>query len=182
MKTFAGDVNPIDIEELTKVCCLNDERKAECSSKSKCCSVNSSCNRTCTRNKEKKVHIINAKNEWYAPRTMDDLYSLLNEYKGVKYRLVGGNTGVGVFKNEGPHDIYIDFKNVPDLFAVVKTANSLTIGAGITLSKLIDILNQNSGQSGFEYLDVVSRHMQKIAVSIEEKQMLDSNRVFIGVY
>jgi len=178
MKTFAGDVNPIDIEELTKVCCLNDERKAECSSKSKCCSVNNSC----TRNKEKKVHIINGTNEWYAPRTMDDLYSLLNEYKGVKYRLVGGNTGVGVFKNEGPHDIYIDFKNVPDLFAVVKTANSLTIGAGITLSKLIEILNQNSGQSGFEYLDVVSKHMQKIAVSIEKKQMLDSNRVFIGIY
>jgi xanthine dehydrogenase/oxidase len=167
MKTFAGDVNPIDIEELTKVCCLNDERKAECSSKSKCCSVNSSCNKTCTKNKEKKVHIINATNEWYSPKTMEDLYSLLNEYKGVKYRLVGGNTGVGVFKNEGPYDIYIDFKNVPDLFAVTKTSNSLTIGSGTTLSKLIEILNQNSSQPGFEYLDVVSRHMQKIAVSLK---------------
>ena len=61
--------------------------------------------------------------------------------------------------------IYIDIKNVPDLFGVVKTPTELTIGSGITLTKLIDILNSNSNQNGFEYLSVIAFHIQKIAVS-----------------
>ena len=160
MKTFAIDQNPIDIEELTKICCLNDAKNIKCNPKSKC-------HKTCANDSEKKVHIISDTNEWYSPKIMDDLYALLTEYKAVKYRLVGGNTGVGVYKNEGPYNVYIDFKNIPDLFAVTKTASGLTIGSGMTISKLIEILNQYTIQSGFEYLDVVSKHLQKIAVSSE---------------
>ena len=160
MKTFAIDQNPIDIEELTKICCINDAKNIKCNPKSKCY-------RTCANDSEKKVHIISDTNEWYSPKTMDDLYGLLTEYKAIKYRFVGGNTGVGVYKNEGPYSVYIDFKNIPDLFAVTKTASGLTIGSGMTISKLIEILNQYSIQSGFEYFDVVSKHLQKIAVSSE---------------
>ena len=163
MKTFAIDQDPIDIEELSKVKCRNDEKKT-CSQKSKCCSANNTCNKTCSTNVDKKVHIVNATDEWYAPKTMDDLYGLLSEYKAAKYRFVGGNTGEGVYKNEGPFDVYIDIKNVPDLFAITKTAMELTVGAGITLTKLIEILNLYSAQSGFEYLSVIAIHIGKIAV------------------
>ena len=92
MKTFSIESNPIDIEEIFKMKCLNNETKA-CNSKSKCCSVNNECNMTCSMSLTKKVHIISGTTEWYTPKTLDDLYDLLNQYKTTKYRLVGGNTG-----------------------------------------------------------------------------------------
>ena len=166
MKTFASDQKPIDIEELAKIKCLNDAKPLNCSTKSKCSSKNNCCNKiTCAQDAEKKVHIIRDSNEWYSPKTMDDLYNLLTQYKTNDYRLVGGNTGVGVYKFDGPFSVYIDFKNIPDLFMVTKTANELIIGAAITLTKLIEILNSYSSQAGFEYLKVVSFHISKIAVS-----------------
>ena len=223
MKTFAIDEKPIDIEELAKMKCLNNE-SSHCSTKSKCSSKSNCCNKTtCAQDKDKKVHIIRDTNEWYNPKTMDDLFDLLTQYKAIDtYRLVGGkklrknlikwsypkkffllirrlsknirklkrrlllkddfnqikfkkftlsfyfylgNTGAGVFKNDGPFTVFIDFKNIPDLFMVKKTTVDLTIGSGITLTKLIEILNSYSSSAGFEYLQVVSFHLTKIAVS-----------------
>lgn len=170
MKSFAIDENPIDIEELAKMKCLNDNYSSTCSTKSICSSKNNCCNKTtCAQDKGKKVHIIRDTNEWYTPKTMNDLFDLLTQYKTIEsYRLVGGNTGVGVFKNDGPFSVFIDFKSIPDLFTVTKTAVDLTIGSGITLTKLIEILNTYSSQAGFEYLKVVSFHITKIAVSLKK--------------
>jgi xanthine dehydrogenase/oxidase len=145
MKTFAIDEKPIDIEDLSRLkCCQNSKTD---------------------KVKVKKLHIINANNadEWLAPKTLDELYSLLNQSKSLKYRFVGGNTGVGVYKNEGKYQIFIDVKNVPNLFSVEKKPAELTIGSAVTLTSLIEILNQHSTSPGFEYLSVIAFHIVKIA-------------------
>ena len=157
MKTFAIDENPIEIEELSRIKCLNNENK--------CCNKNKTCTNTCNESQEKKIHIINEDNEWFSPKTLDDFFNLLSQYKNVVYRFVGGNTSIGVFKNDGPFNIFIDFKSIPDFFLVTKTASDLTIGSAITLTKLVDILNKYSTESGFEYLKVIAFHITKIAVS-----------------
>ena len=143
MKSFATDEKPIDIEELYKLKCLNTK--------------NSSCS------SNKKLHIIKDSAEWYSPNNMDDLYTLLYQHQTTPYRIVSGNTGVGVFKNEGPYSIYIDVKNIAELFITTKSPNELTLGAELSLKKLIDIFNDYSSTPGFEYLTVISAHLSKIA-------------------
>jgi xanthine dehydrogenase/oxidase len=145
MKSFASDEKPIDIEELYKLKCLNDKK--------------------CLTLSNKKVHIIkdNSINEWFIPNNLSDLFNLLTEYQTSSYRLVGGNTGTGVYKNDGPFDVFIDIKNVPDLHQVTKATSLLTVGSSVQLKNLIDVMNEFSSTSGFEYLSEISHHLSKIA-------------------
>ena len=145
MKSFASDEKPIDIEELYKLKCLNDK---------KCLGISN-----------KKVHIIkdNSINEWFIPNNLDDLFQLLAEYQTSSYRLVGGNTGTGVYKNDGPFDVFIDIKNVPDLHQVTKTTSLLTVGSSVQLKNLIDVMSDFSSTSGFEYLSEIANHLSKVA-------------------
>lgn len=142
MKSFAADEKPIDIEELNKLKCIN---RGMCQS----------------GHSFKKIHLIQDNTEWFVPNDMDTLYSLLKQYSS--YKLLSGNTGVGVFKNEDPVQVIIDIKNIQELYAINKSANALTIGSQITLNNLIDILNQNSTSQGFEYLSEIAHHIRKIA-------------------
>jgi xanthine dehydrogenase/oxidase len=142
MKSFAVDENPIDIEELHKLKCLE--------------------NKSCSTNK--KIHIINEKDEWFTPKTLDDLYDLINEFQSQNYRLISGNTSTGVYKNDGPFDLYINIQSIPDLYKVEHSNNTILVGSGITLNKLIDIFTMAASSiEGFEYLSVIATHIGKIA-------------------
>ena len=143
MKSFAVDENPIDIEELCKLKCLNDKK--------------------ITNSNKKNIHIINDSLEWFAPNSLDDLFNLLIEYQTSPYRLVGGNTGVGVYKNDGPYQVFIDVKHVPDLYQVYRNPNFLTIGSSVQIKSLIDIMTDYSTTNGYEYLSVIAHHFSKIA-------------------
>jgi xanthine dehydrogenase/oxidase len=143
MKSFAVNENPIDLEELHKLKCINK-------SNGKCASS------------KKNVHIIKENEEWFAPTTMDALFDLLTEYKQSNYRIVSSNTGVGVYKNEGPYDAYISIKNIPELYQVSKN-DEITIGSEISLNKLIEIFDTFSSFDGFQYLSAISSHIRKIA-------------------
>jgi len=144
MKSFASDANPIDLEELHKLKCINKGTNQ------------------CVQNK--KVHIItNDNNEWYAPNNMDSLYSLLTQYQQSNYRLVAANTVVGIYPEETPASVYIAIKDISDMYQVTKTNTSLTIGSLITITKLIDFFEDFSKFEGFQYLNEISNHMQKVA-------------------
>lgn len=41
-----------------------------------------------------------------------------------KYYLTAGNTGVGVYKNDGPFSVHIDMKGVPELCAIGQVTNN----------------------------------------------------------
>ena len=144
MKSFAVDEKPIDIEELNKLKCVNNP------------------NKTCKRSGQKNVHIIKDTLEWYSPNNLDDLFKLLVEYQSSAYRIVSGNTGTGVYKNEGPFEVFIDIKYVPDLYQVVRNPAMLSIGASVQLTNLIDIFNDYSSTNGFQYLTQLSHHISKI--------------------
>ena len=143
MKSFASDASPIDIEELAKLKCINNKNELNAS--------------------KKKIHIIKDSLQWFTPKTLDDLVNLVNQYKTSSYRLVGGNTGTGVYKNEGPFQIYIDINNIPDLNQITRTPTILSVGASARLKTCIDIMRDYSSTSGFEYLTQIALHLSKIA-------------------
>lgn len=143
MKSFAVDEKPIDIEELVKLKCLNQPKILS--------------------NNKKKIHIINDDLEWYTPKTLDELFKILTEYKGTKYRIVSGNTSVGVYKNDGPYNVYINVKEIAELHEITRGPNRLIVGSQVTLKQLIDLFNDFSSVSGFEYLTELSNHISKIA-------------------
>ena len=95
MKSFASDQNPIDLEELDKVKCANK------------------CSTLCCKS-TKTVHIVkdDGSSEWFGPNTLDALYGLLTDYQQKNYRIVSANTAVGIYKNDGPYDIFISIKAV----------------------------------------------------------------------
>ena len=145
MKSFAFDEKPIDIEELCKLKCLNEKKYSALTNRN--------------------VHIINdnIEKEWFIPNNLDDSFKLLTEYQMSSYRIVGGNTGTGVYKNDGPFDVFIDIKHVPDLHQVIKTSELLSVGSSVQLKNLIDIMNDYSSTSGFENLTQIAHHLSKIA-------------------
>ena len=145
MKSFAIDEKPIDIEESYKVKCLDG-------------------NKSCLSKSNKKIHIIKENNEWFTPKTLDDLYDLLNEYKTMNYRIVVGNTSTGVFKNDGPFDVQINIQSIPDLYVSENVNNTIYVGSAISLNKLTEIFNLASTSiPNYEYLSVIVSHLKKVA-------------------
>lgn len=144
MKSFAVNKNPIDIEELSQLKCLN---------------INTSCCQS-----KKNVHLINKDaSEWFIPQDMDSLYELLVKYQVESYKLVSGNTGTGVYKNDGPFNTFIYIKNIPELYQINRSGVRLEFGALLSLKSVIELFNEYSVQSGFEYLSTIAAHLKKIA-------------------
>jgi len=144
-QSFSADEKPIDIEELYKLKCLNGSNK-RCDSYSK-----------------KKIHIINGSQEWYYPKSLLDLFDLLVQYQSAPYKIVSGGTGVGVFKTDGPFDVFIDIRSIPDFYLISRQQQSLSLGSMTPLAKLISVCNDFSSNVGFEYLKEITVHWNKIA-------------------
>ena len=98
MKSFASDANPIDLEELHKLKCIN-KGNIQC-------------------NQDKKVHIIKDDVEWYSANNMDSLYALLTQYQQSNYRLVAANTIVGIYPEENNASVYISIKDISDMYQI----------------------------------------------------------------
>lgn len=150
MKSFASDEKPIDIEELYKLKCLNDRTK-DCSSNK--------------LDKSRSVHVIREDGtEWYIPKDLNTLLTLLDDNSSKPYRIISGNTSIGVYKNPGPYSVYLDVKNIPDLYTIQLINNTLSINSRVTLKTMIDAFNSYSTTTpGFEYLSVLATHIGKIA-------------------
>jgi xanthine dehydrogenase/oxidase len=164
MKSFAVNRSPIDIEELNKLKCLNQTSPSE---------------RDANNGKRKRVHIISDQtSQWYVPVNMNDLYRLLSNYASKAYRIVSGNTGVGVYKSDGPgpSGVYIDIKNIAELYQVSTAGGGLTLGAAITLKSAIDIFNSYAKTAGYQYFTQLVTHLGKVAnVSVRNSATLSGN-------
>jgi xanthine dehydrogenase/oxidase len=69
----------------------------------------------------------------------------------------------GVYRDVGPGDVYIDLNLVPELVEVKRT-EGLTIGAGITLSRAIEILERaGNSQPGYKYAALIAKHFRRVA-------------------
>ncbi|XP_028415709.1 xanthine dehydrogenase-like [Dendronephthya gigantea] len=144
MKSFAKGESPIDIEDLSQR-----------SSKGNCCEETKACHGCCFNMRELSSPL------WYKPSSLSDVYNILKEHISDSVRLVGGNTGKGVYKNDGDFNVYISVTDIPELNIVKVTDSTLELGASLSLNTLIRELLQNSEKS--KSFDVLASHIKKIA-------------------
>lgn len=120
--------------------------------------------------------------------TLENLFQVLKEFAsaGLSYRLVAGNTGtgnnsktylevhykvsifdsnasLGVFKNDGPYQGYIDINDIPDLKHTSIDSDGVIMGGSVTLTTAIDVFDRASKQEGLEYAQQFYVHFRRVA-------------------
>ncbi|KAJ3669930.1 hypothetical protein LUZ60_010254 [Juncus effusus] len=96
---------------------------------------------------------------WYRPKSINELYNLLGSLN-ANVKLVVGNTSAGVYQELESHDKYIDLRGIPELTAVKRDSNGIAIGAGISISRVIELLREETKSVVF---DKLANHMEQIA-------------------
>uniref|UniRef100_A0A0E0EA68 FAD-binding PCMH-type domain-containing protein n=1 Tax=Oryza meridionalis TaxID=40149 RepID=A0A0E0EA68_9ORYZ len=106
---------------------------------------------------------------WYCPKSIKQYYKLVNSglFSESSVKVVVGNTSTGVYKDQDLYDKYIDIAGIPELSAIVRKDKGIEIGAATSISKTIEILNQESESTSSPNGSVVFRklaeHMSKVA-------------------
>jgi carbon-monoxide dehydrogenase medium subunit len=78
-------------------------------------------------------------NHYHTPKTIDETVALLAHYKG-QARVVAGGTDLLVdmrADGEPPHEALIDITRIPDLCRIEEENGSITIGAGVTHTHIV---------------------------------------------
>ncbi|XP_048382668.1 xanthine dehydrogenase/oxidase-like isoform X2 [Stegostoma tigrinum] len=152
MKSFAKDSDPslqgslIDIEDL-KICPM----------------TNQPCDQKFTTGPvEGGNTLLYAKfgMKWYQPRTLEQLYDILEENPKELAKLINGDTSKGVYKGVY-FDVNIDVKGIPELYEVTMGPDGLKVFSNVTLTSLIDYLKLYSDQS--PSYNALAEHLLKIA-------------------
>ena len=78
-----------------------------------------SCQVNCLKSKARVIKCnLESQNEckWYSPSSLSDLFALIKNLGEMKksFRLVAGNTSVGIFKDYGPYHAYVGLKHVKE--------------------------------------------------------------------
>ncbi|KAM0951938.1 putative oxidoreductase [Dioscorea sansibarensis] len=110
-----------------------------------------------------------AQGRWYRPSSINELRKLMvsermNGTSNVK--LVVGNTGSGYYKEEDLFDKYIDIRGIPELSVVKRNNRGIEIGAAVTISRVIEVLREESEGLQLNERLVFSKiadHMNKVA-------------------
>ena len=76
------------------------------------------------------------------------------------YKLVFGNTSTGIFKDD-PATVFVDMSNVAELQTVAMSSSSLTVGAAVSITNLISLLEANASQSAS--FSVLAEHLSIVA-------------------
>uniref|UniRef100_A0A0E0LJC9 aldehyde oxidase n=1 Tax=Oryza punctata TaxID=4537 RepID=A0A0E0LJC9_ORYPU len=106
---------------------------------------------------------------WYCPKSVKQYYKLINSglFSESSVKVVVGNTSTGVYKDQDLYDKYIDIAGIPELSAIVRRDKGIEIGAATSISRTIEILNQESESTSSPNGSVVFRklaeHMSKVA-------------------
>jgi xanthine dehydrogenase/oxidase len=102
---------------------------------------------------------------WAKAKTLSNVYAALSRFSQgrMKYRIVGGNTGTGVYKDDGPFFAFIDINSVPDLKNVTMNTSRVQLGASVTLASAIDLLQRASQLEGYAYTAQISKHLKRVA-------------------
>ncbi|XP_020903902.1 xanthine dehydrogenase isoform X2 [Exaiptasia diaphana] len=141
MKTFAKDSSPIEIEEI----------------------VSSKCGRQCNGSGCAKIchkEVKETDSLWFNPVALQDMYTLLAKYSDKRTRIVGGNTGKGIY-DDGSFDVFIDVNQIPEIKTVELALDGLSVGGAVTLSSLIDALDGN--EPTHKLYSVLAKHVRKVA-------------------
>lgn len=110
---------------------------------------------------------------WSTPLSVTELQDILaktkpgGDDKGLM-KLVVGNTGTGYYKEEKKQygGGYIDISHIPEMSVIKKDDRGIEIGAAVTISKVIDALMEDEGNttSASSYVfKKIGIHMEKVA-------------------
>ena len=74
---------------------------------------------------------------WHKPSTEQELLEILSSFTAsTRYRIVGGNTGTGVFKHdEESYDAFVDINNVAELKQ--QRQEPMVLGANVSITNAI---------------------------------------------
>ncbi len=149
-KSFAADAS----EAITKTLTDIEDAAVKC-----CSSTGSFCPKTgqpCSKVPEDKVKSLHQ--NWLVPATLPELLQILATLPNEsKYRLVGGNTGTGIY-DDGPYDFYIDVAKIEELKKYSKSP--LELGSGLSLADVIQVLKMVSKENqSYEYCQAIVDHL-----------------------
>nr|XP_034832953.1 xanthine dehydrogenase 1-like [Maniola hyperantus] len=160
-KKFASDApNPLDIPDIEdlKVC----EKSGEVCSETSCdehdwCVV--------SRNEviSETLHIrLCDDRDWYRVFTLLEVFVIWQQRGTHSYMLVAGNTGKGVYPILEYPKMLIDISCISELKSYYMDQN-LVLGAGVTLTEVLDIFKAVSSFDNFDYLRVLNDHINLVA-------------------
>ena len=138
------------------------------------------CHKTGDKCSGKCVNISQCKNganlpdSWHQPRTLTELTEILAGFTPeTRYRLVGGNTGTGVFKrDEESYDAFININEIAEL--KTESTNPILLGGNVSITDAIAFFTR-MGQAEPMWL-AIARHLGWIAsVGIRNQGTLAGN-------
>ena len=112
------------------------------------------------------LHYSRAGYDWYRPLSLADVHAILRKHPdATNVKLVGGNTGIGVYSTyvEDPH-VLIDISLVPELHGIELTDEGLVVGAATTYSEFLAALQalqesaSDEQRSGIDALQYMAHH------------------------
>ncbi|XP_047028807.1 LOW QUALITY PROTEIN: xanthine dehydrogenase 1-like [Helicoverpa zea] len=164
-KKFAKDapktIEIPDIEDLKLCSKSNESCNKECEDEDWCIVSKSDVN---INNGIIKINLKDGRS-WYKVNKVADIFSVLKTEGYDSYRLICGNTAKVIPPEDEtiPYErVLIDISDTQDLTGYVMDQN-LIIGAGTTLSSLLDILQMISKQEYFDYLKIFYDHILLVA-------------------
>ncbi|XP_067645565.1 uncharacterized protein [Eurosta solidaginis] len=101
--------------------------------------------------------------QWYWPLTVDDIFKALDKVGSDQYILVAGNTAHGVYRRSPNIKHFIDLNAVPALKRYSMIDEKLTLGANLSLTETMEILQKVAQRPGFEYCAQLYKHIDWIA-------------------
>ena len=114
MKTFASDWTEED--EKNRMKCIGD---AGCQAQKPAALVIPFPDAAKAR--PEPVSVQHGKQTWYTPLTLNDLVKIIDKNRDKKLRLVHGNTGYGIYKEQYLEaEVMVDIRLIPDLYAEPK--------------------------------------------------------------
>ncbi|XP_063609254.1 uncharacterized protein LOC134783340 [Penaeus indicus] len=111
-----------------------------------------------------EVELTDGEIQWYRPLTLVGVKNALKKIKrDEKYCIVVGNTGQGVYKEDGPYTTYISTNAVKALYNVT-IGEPLILGANVSLSRAIEVFQHvANAYPNYRYLDTLVRHWKYVA-------------------
>ncbi|XP_043234925.1 indole-3-acetaldehyde oxidase-like [Amphibalanus amphitrite] len=102
--------------------------------------------------------------KWSYPTSLAELCAIIKANPADKtLKLVRGNTGTGVYHDAGQPDGYVSLLKVPELSQVTQTASALTLGAAVSLSRVIEEFQKLSSTAGFGHFSDMASHLLLVA-------------------
>ncbi|XP_043920190.1 xanthine dehydrogenase-like [Protopterus annectens] len=99
--------------------------------------------------------------QWFQPTTLTELFMIIQEHQHDGIKLLNGDTAKGIYRGDGPYSILIDMKGIRELYSVNMDAGGLKVYSNVSLTSLIDYLNEYSSKS--QSYSIIADHLSKVA-------------------